>query len=615
MAQRFALLTSLGLLLAATALVLTDSFYGALHVRPQDAGVGELDVMARGVVYLGLAVGLAAIAATAVLFGTRAALTRALPGLPAVASWGVTVLAAAAGAWAAAALVFDGFGRFATASTSHLLASVLVSVALTGLVALFDEASVPATGVLAPRLAWLMLAAFVLGGPSALLLARSAGHELAARARQMHPVTPGPFDPMQVRATPACILPSAAGQDSGPAKLWMEVGQSSAGVALYDPDTEHGILVAPARLGTLGIAGDVCRTPGEPVPVETGTPQEDAALARLYRPVLRFDSREPWRPLNVERFFSETFPDDPAHHRVCPRAGACADLISGAQLTPDAFTIDIRGRRDDGADYLGPGAPACRPAAPRLECPDPTSAIYYHVERRDRRAYVDYWWFLRYDHVPDPSRAGDTCDGPPLPLGLNRKFEHEGDWEGVTAVSRFGRPEQLDYVAYSAHGFAVRYPRAMTVLSPATGQRPEVDLACGTHAAYPQRCLGPKSCRETAVRCSGPPCATPVSRIAEAAFDGASPWERNADEACFTSAPCLLPLPAAAATSDGGGPGPWTTWPGHWGRDAHAPSSPGRQARYLRPWDVTPSTRTTFGRLPSAGLAPSPSSATGTPAP
>jgi hypothetical protein len=611
-AQRFALLTSLGVLLAATALVLTDSFYGALHVRPQDAGVSDLDVMARGVVYLGLAVGLAGVAATAALFGTRALLARVLPGVSGTVAWGATVTVAAAAAWVTGVLVFGGFGRFATASTSHLVASALVALALTGLVALFEAASVPATGVLAPRLAWLMLAAFVIGGPSALLLARSAGHELADDARQMRPVTPGPFDPMQIRATPACILPSAAGagQDTGPAKLWMEVGQSSAGVALYDPDTERGILVAPIRLGALGVAGDVCRVPGEPVPVEVGSPQEDAALARLYRPVLRFDSREPWRPLNAEHFFSETFADEPVHHRVCSRSGACEDLRSGAQLSDDAATIDIRGTRDDGADYTGPGTAGCRPAAPRLECPDPTSAIYYHVERRDRRAYVDYWWFLRYDHVPDPSRSGGTCAGPPLPLGLNRKFEHEGDWEGITAVSQFGRPERLDHVAYSAHGFAVRYPRAMTVLSPSE-QRAEVDVACGTHAAYPQRCLGPKSCRETAVRCSGPPCHTTLSKIAEAAFDGAAPWERNADEACFTTAPCLLPLPAADADN----PSPWTTWPGHWGRDTHAPASPGRQARYRRPWDSTPSNRTTFGRQASAGLRPSPSSAPEAPVP
>ena len=580
---------AVGVLLAGLALVVTDSFYAELHVRPEDAGISDFDVVVRGLVYLALPVAVVGIIATGLIVLVRAM----VPVGHEVLGWCLAIAVAAIAAVLVAALVAPGLRRFALDSPLHLLGTLVMAVALVTVGALITQMTAAPGGVGPSILMLIAFVAIVIGGGVAVLFARSAGRDLAHEADKEFTLSPGPLDPMRIRATRACILPSTTTEELAPVKLWVKLGASSAGVVLYDPGDDRSIVIKPTRVGVLGVAEEVCHEPGEPVPVETGTPADDAALARVFRPVLRFDSREPWRPMSVDRFLSETFPDAPVHHRVCDRAGKCDDIQSTAELTADKDTIDIRGRRHNGSDFQGPGLAKCRPPRPLLECPDDRSAIYYHVTRQDHRAYVDYWWFLRYDHVPAPRVHGRVCDGPPLP-----PFEHEGDWEGVTAVSKFNRPDKLDYVAFSGHGFAVRYLRDVTTLQRGS-QRPLVYVACGTHAAYPRPCAGPKRCRETRVRgCRGRPCPKGPSRISEAAYDGQSPWDRNADEDCFTTSPCLLPLPSAATGGDG-----WTTWPGRWGR-RHGPRSPGKQRPFRRPWEVVPSVRTNFGKQPKPGAPP-----------
>jgi hypothetical protein len=299
-------------------------------------------------------------------------------------------------------------------------------------------------------------------------------------------------------------------------------------------------------------------------------------LAERFRPWLMFDSREKWRPLNVEYMFDE------GTQRFCrseARAVKCEPhpirdvtefdrLVGGKQAGPTSF-IDIAGDIADG--YHGPTS--CRP---QLDCDrGPRSAIYYHVTESNERLYVDYWWFLRFNHF-ERLKLDKTCH-----LGLAREAgvcdEHEGDWEGVTVVTPPHDERHIGYVIYAAHKGTFRYggPPQLQVRKKT---HPVVYLAEGSHAAYPRACA--RACRQPpALAIDG------IIEMPEANYDGLASWGRNA-KSCMPNArgSCLLSLDKQ----------PWTHWRGQWGagctaacdgvRLASSPHSPGVQQRYQTPW-------------------------------
>ncbi|HEY2719639.1 MAG TPA: Vps62-related protein, partial [Solirubrobacteraceae bacterium] len=277
-------------------------------------------------------------------------------------------------------------------------------------------------------------------------------------------------------------------------------------------------------------------------------PQEQAGtLAERFRPVLLFDSGERWRPLNVTYLFDEGV------HRFCTRQrqGEGCSVIHSAQqfdalamhtsaLGPSTY-IDLAGGKV--AEYHGPE----RCKAPLLDCgTGPGSAIYYHVTESNGRFYVDYWWFLRFNHfaASKPSvtcrlqqaRESSVCD------------EHEGDWEGVTVVTPPNDEHQIDYVVYAAHKGTFRYSASQLKFARGT-TRPYVYSAQGSHASYPQPCSG---------NCSQPSglAVDGLVNLPEGRFDGKGDWARNY-ETCSANAPgsCLQSLTLQ----------PWNTWPGEWG--------------------------------------------------
>lgn len=569
-------------LLASVSLVMHDSFYSAMEVRPEDAGVSDFDVVVRGVVYLGLPVGAAAVAATGVFVVARLLGT----GLLAVA---LALLAAGAAAALVAVAMAPGASAFATGSFLRIVGALVLLLAFATVVALVIGFLGGGSGA-GLALGWLALAVMTLAAVPALLLARSAGEALAQDARGGHVLQPGAFDPLQVRAQPACVLPRTTAETVEPIKTFVLLGESTAGALLYDPGSRRAFTIPAARIGVLGVVNETCREPAEPVPVETGTPAEDAALARLFRPILRFDSQEPWRPLNIDRFVAETFRDPPTRHLVCPEQGACRPIGSTADLTTGAARLDLRGQRSDGADQQAPPGPGCPRSGVVLDCESDASAIYYSVTRQDRRVFIDYWWFLRYNHFPLPVGPRGPCGGRPTP-----KSQHEGDWEGVTVVTKFGKPQELDYVIYSAHGHGFRYRR----LSFEAKKRPEVYVACGSHAGYPRPCAKRRGCRQTKA-CRPNPCRSPLSLIAEAPADGMSGWHRNLDADCFKATPCLLPFPSDERSA---APSGWTSWLGRWGNKG-GPRSPARQGRFIDPWKAILADRIDFGSK-TAGEAPS----------
>jgi hypothetical protein len=219
----------------------------------------------------------------------------------------------------------------------------------------------------------------------------------------------------------------------------------------------------------------------------------------------------------------------------------------------------------------------------------PASTIYYHAVSANGRTYIDYWWFLRFNRF-DKHNASELCNSV-----LTRKDkcqDHEGDWEGVTAVTQRGS-DKLEFVDYAAHQGVFRYPVAQIAFEDG---RPLVYLARGSHAAYPRAC--PKNCEQVA-RLFG-------HALPEDNTDGQAEWGRNADADCRPVTDCLQPLPT----------GSWGAFAGLWGsqtckkqsgscRFGVPPRSPSRQHRFMAPWCYTAAGL----RLSCDGPAPGPEAA------
>jgi lysophospholipase L1-like esterase len=321
----------------------------------------------------------------------------------------------------------------------------------------------------------------------------------------------------------------------------------------------------------------------------------DEVLARRFVPRLLFDRSERWRPLNVDAFLEE------GSHYLCH-----AEIKAGADsVVRDALDLLLRRERDGcsrvtGRASLAGRAPrgtipyilvngtdsrrVSRYEAPDLACNEGEekelrtrlqdcnggipAALYYHVTQRGFMAYIDYWWFLRFN---------DTDGGPVL--------DHQGDWEGAVVAVDTRDPSTFLWAAVAAHeGAPWRYPRALLRCEGGlpgscgsedrpTGRRLTVFVADGSHAGYTSPCsrrhIG--SCLQN----EWPP---------ERGFDGFGRWIANDERGA------LKPLSLA----------PWHAWPGWWNRPrfqrAELPGeirgsrvrSPGSQDRFKRPWRHRP---------------------------
>jgi hypothetical protein len=386
------------------------------------------------------------------------------------------------------------------------------------------------------------------------------------------------------------------------AKLVLEPGRAIAGTGHIDPILRSDISAwrvlpasslsvalarADAALNDLRVAAGLAKHPDKKPCADEGTvdgrdrrpeplgPELAEELARGFRPILRFDDRERWRPLDVDRLLAERRGGQPVH-RLCPPvppSDECPGLTGAEQLVgkgKDAY-IDFEGEALGGAQHRSPSLASCPHPQPRdlLDCDGgPASAIYYHAVAANHRIYVDYWWFLRYN---DFSRwaVSDLCHATTIWMVSDEACSvHEGDWEGVTAVSSATNPHELEFVDFAKHKGVMRF--ALGDLEH-EGERPVVDVAAGSHAAYVSSCS--VLCFQTG------------SLLPEGGHTGHREWARNDDAACFTSAPCLLTLPT----------GSWNEFKGHWGstickwrgvtcRLVTPPQAPGLQDRFRFPW-------------------------------
>jgi hypothetical protein len=281
-------------------------------------------------------------------------------------------------------------------------------------------------------------------------------------------------------------------------------------------------------------------------------------LAISYEPVLRFDSSEKWRPLNIETFFGEK------QHHLC-EGNTCETepLTSSAGLnknrSPNAY-INIAGSLPANGgkpeEYHSPYE-ECTSSGLRDCDTGPRSAIYYRNPGvYGGYQYIDYWYFYRANYFFE-----------------NIDF-HEGDWEGATvAPSLTG--DSFDYAAFSQHGTFYSYLKSvLRCEDKPAGSLPErgtcganskrIDdlVANGDHANYTTPCKQelPTSCQQNG------------EGQVETGYDGTKRWGR-----AYETGTALLPMPAVGSTG-------WTDWPGKWGspgilpEEGSGPPSPGNQA-------------------------------------
>lgn len=331
-------------------------------------------------------------------------------------------------------------------------------------------------------------------------------------------------------------------------------GSSMRTVERIDPDT--GEALSPLVTSTPEPTDGVYRVV---------LPQSDALRAvRTFEPVLRFDSSENWRPVNVDEFLAE------GGHVLCEEEECDEEPIGGASDlgsygTTDSY-IDIDGEYGEGTSSYHTPTSGCITEG-LLDCDAASSsAIYYRVtrpffEEETAYRYIDYWFFYRANEFVSQ-------------LGF-----HEGDWEGVTVAPSATTPGTFDYAAFSQHGTYYSYlrdvlrcedresesepPEAGTCGTEAEpeGQRISVMVANGTHANYTTPCSEtlPGDC----------------SQNGEGRFDRGYDGERRWGNAFASPYVTLLPLPPASPGYEPGegpdpeawasGPRGWADWPGGWG--------------------------------------------------
>ena len=314
-----------------------------------------------------------------------------------------------------------------------------------------------------------------------------------------------------------------------------------------------------------------------------GVPYDrEPVLADRFRPILAFDSGEPWRPLNVDRFLDETFTDnqEEIRHQLCPDISSPGDGCTtwGTQDPPtaelDTLTggaddetwpyIDVHGESDTPGNFVSPRLADCDHGTANDCDYGEDSGLYYHASgpypEADYR-FFDYWEFYRFNKFD----IGD----------------HEADWENVVvAVPDVADPQEFAWVGLSAHGTIYRYFRSVlacgapdadagtcgTDEEPSAETRVVVYPANGSHANYPDRCSAPAG-SATCKRHDG----SGTDIAGEKGHDGSQPWGAN------DQSTALMPFPG------------WVRWRGWWGfkdGDSHV-KSPGLQGPYDHPWDTT----------------------------
>jgi len=286
-------------------------------------------------------------------------------------------------------------------------------------------------------------------------------------------------------------------------------------------------------------------------------------LGQVYQPVILFDQDEQWRILDVDHFFQERVPGDPAQtplHKVCDTStgspSPCSYAASAAdlQLQPgrnaylDIGTVD--------GVYKSPDL-ACAPIGSIVkDCNGGSSAsIYYQPTIRSAGYnYLDYWWFYRYNDL--------VLD------------HHEGDWEGLT-LALSSNLTTFDWASFAQHAMRTSYLRSVLTCEGGSacgteqihaGHRVFAYVAGGSHATYPDICVN--ACLQ-------------ANLLPEGDHGGEVPWGNN--DTTWDS--------GVVKRFASGDPTNWVNWAGSWGVEGGV-GSPANQPRFKCPWQNNPDDQT-----------------------
>jgi Tol biopolymer transport system component len=279
-------------------------------------------------------------------------------------------------------------------------------------------------------------------------------------------------------------------------------------------------------------------------------------LSGSFEPVLRLDSSERWRPLNIEKFFEEK------RQTLCDTNTGCErePLSSWSGLNADRATtayVKVAGERDEPNSYHSPYSECTVNGL--LDCDAGSrSAIYYRSPGvYGGYEYIDYWFFYRLNYY------AESIDF------------HEGDWEGVTVAPSIAT-NGFDYAAFSQHGTFFSYARGVlrceddpagSIPAPGTctsnSRRIDDMVAKGSHANFTTPCK-----EELATSCRNN--NGEIWDEYERGYDGERRWG-NAYEPS-----ALFLMPKVGISS-------WVDWPGKWGSpkqvevEGEGPKSPANQ--------------------------------------
>ncbi len=281
-----------------------------------------------------------------------------------------------------------------------------------------------------------------------------------------------------------------------------------------------------------------------------------AAAANAYRPILRFDSGDPRRPLDVEEYLA----GDAGNGRPQVCAPTCKQLDSLGDLRVGKVAgahLDLAGAESLGGE---------------TKLPQTTdSPVYYDVSRANGHVNFDYWVF--YDYNDSPSLKSLTCVGA-LSIAEATCFDHEGDWEGLTVSvpePAAGGETEPDAVIYATHNDRASFAwSALQQKGSTRKHHPFGYVAAGSHATYPLACP-PASCRQLS------------SDLPDGQRDGERAWTAAG------CAGCVKPLPIDPTSKKARG---WAAFHGLWGAEqctvglelctrGKGPQSPSDQKRYI----------------------------------
>jgi hypothetical protein len=177
------------------------------------------------------------------------------------------------------------------------------------------------------------------------------------------------------------------------------------------------------------------------------------AFARLYAPIVRLSSGEPYRPLRIENYLGTS-----VLRTGAPPNGTVRDARPTAftvPLAPAASYLDVRGAEPSR------GAAAYPQIEQRAQAASPRPMLYWHLVRdaSNDRVAVEYWLLYLYNAAFD---------------------RHEADWEGVTVFIAGGAPAGLSYSQHQGRQW-VSWTAQTKVAT-----HPVVYVARGSHANYPR---------------------------------------------------------------------------------------------------------------------------------